>query len=421
MKIDFLELTNFRNMQSEKISFEGKGFVVLIGDNGSGKTTLLEAITKAFVPVLRVVNGDAVKQCDLTNNDIKYGTSSVAITIGIDLENEKYIWTNKRRKSSLVQFDDAIENIETKEQAANNLKKLKQKYAECVAKGALPLVLYYGTDRIIRDIPQRGHIKNFEVTDALRNCFDNANYFRDFYDWFKTEEDIELRGLRDNKNYKNPKLDCVRTAIERMIKGYSKLRIELSPSRMLLTNEDGIDLQIDQLSGGYKAVLSVVADVAKRLSIANPHSENPLEEEAVILIDELDLHLHPKWQKTIVTDLKRTFPNCQFIISTHSPFIIQALSASELYDISTMQYAGDQGNYNGWSIDTIQEQKMGVEKKTPVYNEAIGRFSEAVDAEEYQEAKGLYQEIVKMVHPESQERKIIDLDMEMMEADDKAQ
>ena len=85
-----------------------------------------------------------------------------------------------------------------------------------------------------------------------------------------------------------------------MIKGYSNLRIELAPARMVMTNADGVDLQIDQLSGGYKAVLSVIADIAdiaKRLSMANPDSQNPLEEDAVILIDELDLHLHPKWQK----------------------------------------------------------------------------------------------------------------------------
>lgn len=146
-----------------------------------------------------------------------------------------------------------------------------------------------------------------------------------------------------------------------------------------------------------------------------------MEEEAVILIDELDLHLHPKWQKTIVDDLKRTFPNCQFIISTHSPFIIQTLSANELYDISKMSYAGAQGNYNGWSIEAIQEQMMGVEKKTPMYNDLIKRFSEAVDAEEYDTAKTLYKQLLIMVHPDSRERKIIDLDMEMIESDDKTQ
>lgn len=206
-----------------------------------------------------------------------------------------------------------------------------------------------------------------------------------------------------------------------MIPGYSNLRIELNPSRMLLTNNEGIDLQIDQLSGGYKAVLSVVADIAKRLAIANPQSVNPLEEEAVILIDELDLHLHPKWQKTIVEDLRRTFPKCQFIISTHSPFIIQALAASEIYDISKMQYAGKQGNYNGWSIENIQEQMMGVERKTPLYNMLIKQFSDAVDAEDYEQTKNLYGKLLEMTHPESQERKIMKLDMEMIEPDDKTQ
>ena len=96
-----------------------------------------------------------------------------------------------------------------------------------------------------------------------------------------------------------------------MIKGYTNLRIELEPSRLLLTNEDGIDLRIDQLSEGCRAVLSVIADIAKRLSIATPDSLDPLKEEAVILIDELDLHLHPKWQKEIAGNLKKTFPNCQ--------------------------------------------------------------------------------------------------------------
>ncbi|MGM9890886.1 MAG: AAA family ATPase, partial [Floccifex porci] len=276
------------------------------------------------------------------------------------------------------------------------------------------------TDRIIREVPQRGHIKNFKVTDALRNCFDNVNYFRDFYDWFKTEEDIELRRLRENPHYKNPKLSCVRIALERMIKGYSNLRIELAPARMVMTNSDGIDLQIDQLSGGYKAVLSVIADIAKRLSMANPDSLNPLEEEAVILIDELDLHLHPKWQKEIVDDLKRTFPKCQFIVSTHSPFIIQSLNAEELFDIKTMQFAEEKGNYKGWSIEAIQEYKMGVEPKTSIFNEYLEKFSSALDEENYDEAKALYYKLKEMVNPDSHESKVLKLDMEMMEADDKA-
>lgn len=412
MKIDFLELTNFRNIQKQKIIFKDKNFVVLIGDNGSGKTSILEAITKAFVPVLRTVNSEAVKNCDLNNNDIKDGEAATIVSIGVSLDGTAYIWSNKRRLSSQVPIE-----IKTDQ---NDLKRMKAKYMECSENQKLPLVLYYGTDRIIREVPQRGHIKKFEVTDALRNCFDNVNYFRDFYDWFKTEEDIELRELRKDQGYKNPKLNCVRTALERMIKGYSNLRIELSPSRMLLTNEQGVDLQIDQLSGGYKAVLSVVADIAKRMSMANPDAENPLEEEAVILIDELDLHLHPRWQKTIVDDLKRTFPNCQFIISTHSPFIIQSLKAEELFDIQSMQYAKEDGSYDGWSIEAIQEQKMGVEPKTDMFQNCLRDFSNAMDEEDYKKAGELYHKLKLMVDPDSSERKIIDLDMEIIKSNDKA-
>lgn len=86
-----------------------------------------------------------------------------------------------------------------------------------------------------------------------------------------------------------------------------------------------------------------------------------------------------------------------------------------------MQYAGEQGNYNGWSIENIQEQMMGVERKTPLYNMLIKQFSDAVDAEDYELAKNLYKKLLEMTHPESQERKIMKLDMEMIEPDDKTQ
>jgi len=366
---------------------------------------------------LRTINAEAMKECNLANKDIRNGANGTTVTLGITLDGEKYVWTNRRRLSSQQPFEN---NGDVKVEDVKSLKELKAKYSQCVEERKLPLILYYGTDRIIREVPQRGHIRNFQVTDALRNCFDNVNYFRDFYDWFKTEEDIELRGLRENPEYKNPKLNCVRTALERMIKGYSNLRIELAPARMVMTNVDGVDLQIDQLSGGYKAVLSVIADIAKRLSMANPDSQNPLEEDAVILIDELDLHLHPKWQKEIVDDLKRTFPNCQFIVSTHSPFVIQSLNAEELFDIKTMQYAEEEGSYKGWSIEAIQEHKMGVEPKISIFNQYLEEFSSAMDDENYEKAKTLYKELKEMVSPGSHESKILKLDMEMIEADDKA-
>lgn len=201
-----------------------------------------------------------------------------------------------------------------------------------------------------------------------------------------------------------------------MIPGYNNLRIKLNPSRMIITNGNGENLRIEQLSGGYKAVLSMVADIAKRLAMANPNSKNPLQEEAVILIDELDLHLHPRWQKSIVSDLKRTFPNCQFIVTTHSPFIVQSLTKEEIINIEKDNESKN-GSYEGWSIEEIQEHEMGVDVKTQKYEDAISKFSEAIDNEDIKLAKEMYNQLINMIHPKSTQRRILDIDMAGIEDD----
>ena len=159
---------------------------------------------------------------------------------------------------------------------------------------------------------------------------------------------------------------------------------------MVITNKNNEELRIEQLSGGYKAILAVVSDIAKRLAMANPNMTRPLDGEAVILIDELDLHLHPKWQKTIVEDLKRTFPNCQFIVSTHSPFIIQTLQHCELLSLENDNIPTGNGTYEGWSIEEIQENRMNVEARTMKYKKLITEFSDAVDQEDRQKVLKMY-------------------------------
>lgn len=408
MKILKLKLHNFRNMKLKEIDFcnhEGKprNFTAIIGDNGVGKTAILEGITKGFTPIIRTISDKAVKECDINNTDIMQGEKWTAINLNVELENEVFTWYNKRRTTTKIMFDEKVNQV-------LDLKNIKLKYEQCYERGKLPLILYYGINRVITEIPKRGHIREVKIEDSLKNCFDNVNYFRDFYEWFKTEEDIELREQKENSKYKNVKLDSVRTAIERMIPGYKNLRIKLNPSRMIITNKEGSHLRIEQLSGGYKAVLSIVSDIAKRLATANPYSQNPLEEYGIILIDELDLHLHPKWQKTIANDLKRTFPNCQFIITTHSPFIIQSLNKEEVINIEK-DFNESDGSFEGWSIEEIQEYEMGVQTKTEKYKEFLEEFSEAIDDGENEKAKMLYKELIKMIHPQSYEKKIMDIDM----------
>lgn len=138
MKVDFIELTNFRGIQKQRIRFKNKNFVALIGDNASGKTTILEGITKGFVPVLRTINVEAMKECDLANKDIRNGANGTTVTLGITLDGEKYVWTNRRRLSSQQPFEN---NGDVKVEDVKSLKELKAKYSQCVEERKLPLTV----------------------------------------------------------------------------------------------------------------------------------------------------------------------------------------------------------------------------------------------------------------------------------------
>ena len=122
-----------------------------------------------------------------------------------------------------------------------------------------------------------------------------------------------------------------------MAPGVSDPRIKLRPLRFAvsLDSETGKpeELALDQLSGGYRIVLALAADLARRMAQGNPHLADPLESEAVVLIDEVDLHLHPRWQQRVLVDLRRTFPNTQFIVSTHSPQVLTTVPPGQIVEL----------------------------------------------------------------------------------------
>lgn len=415
MKVTKIDLYNFRCFDRKTIYFENGTnpvvpFIVLIGDNASGKTTILESIAKAFIPILRPINKNVANPDDfkdIVDSDIKIGSKWSAVELSVTYEGTEYSWHNYRRLSAAVDMREIGELKPQKyiKEAIN--KNLETSSSEIVA----PLVVYYSINRMFVDIPRRRSNKQtvLEATEALDNAFTSKNEFRRFYNWFKNEEENELRMHRSKKDYSSFKLNAVRNAISIVLNGYSNLRIEVLPSRMVMDDINGNEFNVMHLSGGYKAIFSLVCDIASRLALAYPNRENPLTGEAVILIDELDLHLHPKWQKTIADDLKRTFPNCQFIVTTHSPFIIQSLSADEVINLEKPR--DYRGNYKGWSIDEIQEYEMGVQMKSPDYLDKLKEFENAVDSNDVGKAKSLYGSLDNMLYPGSEIKKILRLDM----------
>ena len=122
-----------------------------------------------------------------------------------------------------------------------------------------------------------------------------------------------------------------------MLLEVSNPRIELNPLRFVVSvksKEGRVEkLSLNQLSGGYRIVLALAADLARRMAQGNPHMDDPLQSEAIVLIDEIELHLHPAWQQRILTDLMRTFPNAQFIVSTHSPQVLTTVEPQRIVEL----------------------------------------------------------------------------------------
>ncbi len=173
------------------------------------------------------------------------------------------------------------------------------------------------------------------------------------------DEDIELRKQTQRNDGKE--LQFVKDAIEKFIPEYSNLRVRRQPHPRMELTKGSETLDIEQLSDGEKNIIALIGDIARRLVIANPNSDAPLESEGIILIDEIDLHLHPKWQRSILPSLQIIFPNCQFFISTHSP---QVISSVKPKDIFVLEYINGKiesfkpDESYGMSIDRVVELVM---------------------------------------------------------------
>ncbi|WP_312733889.1 AAA family ATPase, partial [Escherichia coli] len=212
---------------------------------------------------------------------------------------------------------------------------------------SFPLIAFYPVERVVLDVPLKIKERhNFLQLDGYDNALNQGIDFRRFFEWFRNREDAENEsGLPqdvldklstridlDNAvlnaltaimaSSRDRQLTAVRTAISRFMPGFSNLRVRRKPRLHMSIDKNGQTLNVLQLSQGEKSLMALVGDIARRLAMMNPMLENPLNGEGIVLIDEVDMHLHPTWQRTIIQRLTTTFPHCQFVLTTHSPLVI---------------------------------------------------------------------------------------------------
>lgn len=238
---------------------------------------------------------------------------------------------------------------------------------------------------------------SFEQIDAYENSLTGVgSEFRIFFEWFRKQEDLEneLR-LEDNAAYRDKQLQAVRQAISSLIPSFSNLRVRRSPLKMTLQKQ-GEELIVNQLSDGEKCLLAMVGDLARRLAIANPGLQNPLQGSGVVLIDEIELHLHPNWQRRIITSLIKTFPNCQFIVTTHSPQVISYVKPDNIYILKNTDQGivanRPQSSY-GRDSNQILEDVMDDIKRPEEFKKSLHDLFQLIDEGNLDSARQLCQQI----------------------------
>lgn len=247
------------------------------------------------------------------------------------------------------------------------------------------------------DLPEKHLIIQ---VNAYENALENNNInFISFFQWFRLVEDLENEERRDDIEYRDRKLEAVRKAIYSMLgeQQFSKLRVRRSPLRMTIEKQ-GQELSVNQLSDGEKGLLAMVGDLARRLAIANPGLDEPLQGSAVVLIDEIEQHLHPAWQRRVIPNLTKTFPNCQFIVTTHSPQVISQVQPESIYILQNVDdniVAKRPESSFGRDSNRILEDLMGVAERPQEIKDRLLELFRVIDAGDIEQAKTIRRELAR--------------------------
>ncbi len=406
MRLIDVQLTNFRCFESLAIHFDPKVNVhVFVGDNGAGKSAILDAIALGLAPIARkfgqTPGGKKRGLLDIMESP-QHANSVAAALDGTPEKPFCHLLFSGRLNGSVVNWDTHLLRDKSKRTKSMlpqliGYKQLHEALDEDVFQvaertgGSIPVFAYYGTSRAVIDIPQRQRSfqNGFTRVAGLKYALDPVSRFKDAFEWFFAMERDELatQNEKQDHRFKLPVLEAVRNAILSMLPEFSRPRITRHPLHFALSrrNLDGsiTDLYAEQLSDGYRTMLALVMDFARRLAQANPHLENPLASEAILLIDEVDLHLHPLWQQKIVPSLEQTFPNTQIILTTHSQEVLTTVRAECISIVRDGKiYPCAMPTYGARSPEVAAE-VMGVQSLRPPKNEVaqtVTQLFAAIDA-----------------------------------------
>ncbi|MBR2086714.1 MAG: AAA family ATPase, partial [Oscillospiraceae bacterium] len=397
MRIHGIIARNYKGFSELEIDLQGKS-TVFFGINGVGKTSLLALINYLFRPWCYRLNPSQGKAFGtLTDELVHFNQSEMAMAVYVEDHQKKYTLSRRYFTSRPGVKARSVPSAEDYAALVSDTSKMVEQNAN------LPVFVSYGTNRSVLQIPLRIRQKHvFTQFTALERAVENAIDFKTFFEWFRDQEDLENEYIRDHgdNTYRDKSLECVRMAVEAMLDQVSGLRIKRNPPRMVV-DKNGEELTVDYLSDGEKCTLALFGDLARRLAIANPHLVNPLEGEGIVLIDEIELHMHPTWQRKVLAVLKRVFPHVQFIVTTHSPQVLGELNNEYLiYHIENTekdeQILSRLHRMDGFDSNYILENYMDTPSVNIGFQKKVRDTYQLIEEEHFSDAEKAIQEIAEI-------------------------
>ena len=404
-----LNISNFKMFNQLELSFE-PGFNLLLGDNGVGKTTILEAASVALSGFL--VGMEDVYARNIYKNDVRYQivkdqnetpnksySSPTEVYCTLEYKGVDYTWTRAKKDTTGGSRTTIV---------PKDIVQVSRKLVNDMDGEIWPLVSYQSASRhwiaARSDANEKKRNQLHDRRCGYLGCMDRTVNMLSIYDWCKQMEWSSVKNRSIPKNYAVFG-EIVSKFMSIMNDGViSEVFFHPNVEKLLYT-ENGEFKEIEDLSAGYQSVLNLVIDLAYRMAILNPDMGEEIQyTDGVVLIDEIDSNLHPKWQWRIVDALVETFPNLQFIVATHSPIIV-----SSCKDVNIINIDGEQkvqyleGSY-AFSVNEILKDMLGYHMRPEKVENVIERFEEYMDKDEYANAKTALTELITILgeeHPKT--------------------
>jgi len=408
MKIRRLSLDNVRAFEEAEFTFN-PGFNLIIGINGAGKSTALDAIRCCGSHLLPSLRKMPFKPFGFDADDIHGNAPFAQAALHITFDDQEGAFVRLREWRENV-ATESVENVERlrreileterlRDRPRNQLRELQETIspaenlffypseselkARAKSEKWAPLIVHYSTARsYYRDRKERTSASAPDQAAYYEALSSSALNLRLVAEWLRaqhalSEERPESAGL----------VGSIEAAISVFLPGYSNLRTAEDESSAVLIDRDGLSLNVRQLSDGERSLLALVLDLAKRLAQANHTQRNPLADcGAIVLIDEIDLHLHPQWQRKVVGNLERTFPKCQFIATTHSPQVIGEVPHEKIQMIKGGMVYSPERSF-GIDSSRVLEEVMETKSRNADVEDAIGKIARLIGDRKADEAR----------------------------------